>query len=105
MQLTLVYENTFYHSQDQFFVEIPPSQIPTRNLKKLVLRMIKFVFHKEKLDPIDTVYEKHILSFSRGAFHFQKIFLIILLFYNRARKRVPAHISKNRSDWISNKNR
>ena len=26
------------------------------------------VFLKEKLDPIDTVYEKHILSFSRPAF-------------------------------------
>ena len=30
------------------------------NFKKLVLRMIKCVFHKEKPDPIDTVYEKHI---------------------------------------------
>ena len=29
--------------------------------------MIKCVFHQEKLDPIDTVYEKHILSFSRPA--------------------------------------
>ena len=68
MQLTL-YEKHILSSQDQFFCGNSASQIPTRNLKKLVLRMIKFVFHKEKLDPIDTVYEKHILSFSRGAFH------------------------------------
>ena len=31
--------------------------------KKLVLRMIKWDFHKEKLNTIGTVYEKHILSF------------------------------------------
>ena len=59
-------KSTFYHSQDQFFVEIPPSQIPTRNLKKLVLRMIKFVFHKEKLDPIDTVNGKHFIILKRS---------------------------------------
>ena len=31
------------------------------------MRLIKCVFLKEKLDPIDTVYEKHILSLSRLA--------------------------------------
>ena len=41
--------------------QIPPGQISTKKtIKKLVLRMIKCVFHKEKLDQIDTVYEKHI---------------------------------------------
>ena len=31
----------------------------------MALRMIKCVFHKEKLDPIDTVNEKHIYPFAR----------------------------------------
>ena len=30
--------------------------------------MIKYVFHKEKLNAVDTVYEKLILSFSRAFF-------------------------------------
>ena len=30
--------------------------------------MIKCVFHKKKLNSIDTFYEKHILSFSRPVF-------------------------------------
>ena len=42
-------------------------KFPQKNVKKLVLILIKCVFLKEKLDPIDTVYEKHILSFSRPA--------------------------------------
>ena len=36
--------------------------------QKLVLRMLKCVFHKEKLNAIDTVYEKYILSFSKPVF-------------------------------------
>ena len=42
-------------------------KFPQKKVKKLVLRLVKCVFLKEKLDPIDTVYEKHILSFSRPA--------------------------------------
>ena len=39
----------------------------TRPNSDKTMRMIKCVFHKEKLNAIDTVYEKHILSFSRQA--------------------------------------
>ena len=42
--------------------QIPPGQIPTKNAKTLVLSMIK-----GKLNTIDTVYKKRILSFSRPA--------------------------------------
>ena len=45
-----------------------PGQIPTKNIKKLVFRMIKCAFLKEKLNTIDTVYEKHIFYHSQDQF-------------------------------------
>ena len=42
--------------------------LAAKNVKKLVLRMIKYVFHNGKPDAIDTVYETY-LSFSRPVWH------------------------------------
>ena len=36
-------------------------KFPQKKLKKAVLRMIKCVFHEEKLDPINTAHDMHFI--------------------------------------------